>query len=77
MPENHTELKTKLRGDLIQPSDSGYHDVRKLYNAMIDKKPRLIARCVDVADETRLLVGPETTGKLCTPIPHPADTSIS
>ncbi len=44
------EFKTNLRGDLIQPSDPGYTEARKLYNGMIDKRPRLIARCVDVAD---------------------------
>jgi hypothetical protein len=43
-------LKANLRGELIQPSDPGYHDARKVYNAMIDKRPRLIARVADVAD---------------------------
>ena len=50
MPNNHADLKTKLRGDLIQPDDSRYNEARKVYNAMIDKRPRLIARCVDTAD---------------------------
>src|SRR2546430_16787576 len=44
------ELKAKLRGGLIEPHDPDYDDARKVYNAMIDKKPRLIARCADVAD---------------------------
>jgi FAD/FMN-containing dehydrogenase len=44
------ELKAKLRGPLIKPDDPDYDDARKVYNAMIDKKPRLIARCADVAD---------------------------
>jgi FAD/FMN-containing dehydrogenase len=43
-------FKTSLRGELIQPTDPGYNDARKVYNAMIDKKPRLIARVADVAD---------------------------
>src|ERR1017187_9100779 len=43
-------LKSQLRGELIQPGDGNYDDARKLYNAMIDKKPAAIARCVDVAD---------------------------
>src|SRR5947199_3060210 len=43
-------LKTKLRGKLIEPKDPEYDTARKVYNAMIDKKPRLIAKCVDVAD---------------------------
>jgi FAD/FMN-containing dehydrogenase len=43
-------LKSLLRGELIQPEDAGYDEARKLYNGMIDKRPRAIARCVDVAD---------------------------
>ncbi len=39
-----------LRGRLVQPRDDDYDAVRALYNGMIDKRPRLIARCVDVAD---------------------------
>ncbi|MDL9998332.1 FAD-binding oxidoreductase [Variovorax sp. J22P240] len=42
--------KAQLRGSLIQPDDAGYDEARKVYNAMIDKRPRLIARCADVAD---------------------------
>ena len=30
-------------GQLIAPGDPGYDDARKLYNAMIDKRPALIA----------------------------------
>src|SRR6187397_887027 len=45
-----TELKRDLRGKLIQPGDADYDEAREVYNGMIDKKPRLIARCADVAD---------------------------
>ena len=44
------ELKNRLRGEIIQPSDNGYDDARKVYNAMIDRRPALIARCADAAD---------------------------
>ncbi len=44
------DLKAALRGGVIQPDDANYDDARKLYNAMIDKKPRVIARCVDAAE---------------------------
>jgi FAD/FMN-containing dehydrogenase len=43
-------FKVGLRGELIQPGDEGYDVARKVYNAMIDRRPRLIAKCVDVAD---------------------------
>jgi len=45
-------LRTKIRGDIIQPGDPQYDLARKVYNAMIDKHPTLIVRCVDVADVT-------------------------
>ena len=44
------ELRAKFRGELITPSDAGYDAARKVYNGMIDKRPALIARCVDAAD---------------------------
>ena len=50
MPADYGSLKAKLRGETIQQGDAGYDEARKLYNAMMDKKPALIARCVDVAD---------------------------
>jgi FAD/FMN-containing dehydrogenase len=39
-----------MRGPIIRPGDPDYDTVRALYNGMIDKRPRLIARTVDVAD---------------------------
>jgi FAD/FMN-containing dehydrogenase len=39
-----------LHGSVVRPEDSNYDDVRALYNAMIDKRPALIARCADVDD---------------------------
>src|SRR6516165_5809397 len=38
------------RGPVIGRSHPEYEQARKLYNAMIDKKPLLIARCADVGD---------------------------
>ena len=43
-------LKATLRGELIPPGDGRYDGARAVYNAMIDRRPALIARCVDVAD---------------------------
>jgi FAD/FMN-containing dehydrogenase len=39
-----------FRGDLLEPGDPGYDDARAVYNGMIDRQPRLIARCLDAAD---------------------------
>ena len=43
-------FEKSLRGRLIRPTDADYDAARALYNGMIDKRPRLIARCVDAAD---------------------------
>ncbi len=39
-----------LRGRLVTRSDADYDAARALYNGMIDKRPLLIAQCVDAAD---------------------------
>ena len=44
------EFRAAFRGELIEPGDAGYDDARAVYNGMIDRHPRLIARCVDTAD---------------------------
>ena len=43
-------FKSSLRGEVISPSDSSYDAARSVYNAMISRHPRLIARCADVVD---------------------------
>ena len=45
-----TTFTRSLRGTVIQPGDAAYEEARKLYNGMIDKRPRIIARCAGVAD---------------------------
>jgi FAD/FMN-containing dehydrogenase len=44
------QLRARFRGQIIQPGDTGYEEARKVYNGMIDRRPRVIARCVDAAD---------------------------
>jgi FAD/FMN-containing dehydrogenase len=39
------EFKAHFRGDVLLPDDPGYDEVRQIWNAMIDRKPALIARC--------------------------------
>src|SRR5437879_7178036 len=44
------ELVSRMRGELLRPSDAGYEQAIRVYNGMIEKRPALIAHCVDVAD---------------------------
>jgi FAD/FMN-containing dehydrogenase len=39
-----------FEGRLIRPHDSDYDEARSLFNAMIDKRPALIARCANADD---------------------------
>jgi len=48
--EARTELGATFAGQLVGPSDSDYDEARKLFNAMIDKKPALVARCANPDD---------------------------
>ena len=48
--EDIVQFRQALRGRLITPGDPDYDEARALYNGMIDKRPALIAQCVDVAD---------------------------
>ena len=43
-------MRSSVRGAIVQPGDAEYESARKVYNGMIDKRPALIVRCVDVAD---------------------------
>jgi hypothetical protein len=44
------EFAAQLRGKIVLPEDSNYNETRKVYNAMIDKHPGMIVKCLDVAD---------------------------
>src|SRR2546428_12273485 len=43
-------LANTLDGDVLVPGDPGYDAARAVWNAMVDRRPRLIARCRSVAD---------------------------
>jgi len=64
-------LKQNFSGRLIQPGDGDYDETRQIWNAMIDKRPALIARCKTADDvvaavkfgrEQRLLVAVRGAG---------------
>jgi FAD/FMN-containing dehydrogenase len=45
-----TQLAQTLSGQLLRPGDPGYDAARTIFNAMIDRRPALIAQPADTAD---------------------------
>ncbi len=45
-----TDFKSSISAEVILPDDASYDEARKLYNAMIDKKPALIVKCTNQQD---------------------------
>jgi FAD/FMN-containing dehydrogenase len=44
------QLREQVRGDVIAPDDEAYEEARKVYNAMIDKRPAVVVRPVNAGD---------------------------
>jgi FAD/FMN-containing dehydrogenase len=43
-------FRAMVRGAVFRPGDEGYDDARRIWNGMIDRRPRLIVWCTGVAD---------------------------
>jgi len=47
------EFKGGFRGEVLLPTDSAYDSARAIWNAMVDKRPAVIARCATTQDVVR------------------------
>src|SRR4030095_17096089 len=44
------DLRAPVRGQVLRPGDDGHEAARRIFNAMIDRRPALIVRCAEAAD---------------------------
>ncbi len=44
------DLRSRFRGDLLEPASPGFDTARMVWNGMIDRRPKLIVRCRNAAD---------------------------
>jgi len=49
------ELGAEFGGELVGPGDPSYDETRALFNAMIDKRPAVIARCASANDVAHVI----------------------
>jgi FAD/FMN-containing dehydrogenase len=47
------DLKSTIRGQLLQSGDASFEQARSIWNAMIDRHPAMILRCAGAADVRR------------------------
>lgn len=48
--ETLNDLKLRLKGPVLLPGDGGYEDSRTVWNAMINRKPAIVVKCLGTAD---------------------------
>ncbi|MDQ3145715.1 MAG: FAD-binding oxidoreductase [Actinomycetota bacterium] len=56
------DLRKRISGEVVAPGDPDYDGARAVYNAMIDRRPALIARCGSVAEVQAALAAGRRAG---------------
>ena len=56
------ELKRNVSGQVVLPYDADYEAARRIWNAMIDKRPAVIVRCASTSDVVRAVNFARDTG---------------
>ena len=57
-------FRSAFHGTVFEPADDGYEDARRIWNASVDKHPRVIARCSGLADVMAAVNFARTNGLL-------------
>ena len=56
------ELRTALTGTLLEPGDPEYDEARRVWNGMIDRRPRAVARAGSTADVDLVIAAARRSG---------------
>jgi FAD/FMN-containing dehydrogenase len=56
------QFRSRIRGHVLEATDTGYEEARKVWNGNIDRRPLLIARCTGVADVVEAVKFARTEG---------------
>lgn len=55
------DLRKSVRGAVLCPGEPGYDEARTIPNAMIDRRPAIIARCAGAATSSLAFASPVNT----------------
>ena len=50
MNRNFDQLRRSLKGAVLAPGEAGYESARRCFNALVDRRPSVIVRCLDAND---------------------------
>jgi FAD/FMN-containing dehydrogenase len=64
-PEALQSFKAAFKGRVLAPDDPDYEEGRKIWNAMIDRRPGLVARCTGTVDVVQAIRFARQHGLLC------------
>jgi hypothetical protein len=56
------KLRSVMEGPVIVPGDPGFDEARRVWNAEIDHRPSVIARCASAADVVAAMASLASTG---------------
>ncbi len=60
-PELLDGLRSRVKGPILLPGDDGYEGSRTVWNAMIDRSPAAVVRCLGTADVIACVSSPAPT----------------